>query len=811
MTEKIIALVGNPNCGKTTLFNALTGANQRVGNWPGVTVDRKEGRYRHDAKHGPQTVTVVDLPGIYALDAEDHNGSVDEVIARDYLVSREAQAVVNILDAANLERNLYLTSQILEMGLPLVVVLNMIDVAEEQGTYIQCDRLSDRLGCTVVPMIASRASGVSQLKDVLYEFLLSPQPATAQVVYPTVLEDALSVLTTPAVSMLKSTAIQPTATQPTATQPTAIQSTALDRWAALKLLEYESTPLLSPTPVLLRQVLEQRQRIHKLLGEDIDIAVADSRYSYAHRLAQAVAVRPREVSLTTSDKIDRIVLNRWLGIPIFLGVMYLLFMFVINVGSAFIDFFDIFFGTIFVEGLGQVLAAVSAPDWIQVLLADGLGSGIQTVATFIPVIGCLFFFMAFLEDSGYMARAAFVMDRFMRFVGLPGKSFVPMLVGFGCNVPAIMATRTLESRRDRILTILMNPFMSCGARLPVYALFAAAFFPTAGQNIVFSLYLIGMGMAVLTGLMMKYTLLKGDAEPFVMELPTYHLPTLKGIFIRTWERLKDFVIRAGRVIVVMVMVLSLLNSIGTDGSFGNENRNNSILSSLSQSMTPAFAPMGLRQDNWPATVGLFTGVFAKEAVVGTLDSLYTQLGESEAIAAGVDLQAEDFDFFGNLGEAFSTIPANLAALSNQLLDPLGLSVGEITSLEDAATEQTVAFTTFGQMSLRFDGQAGAFAYLLFVLMYFPCAAAMGAVYRETNAGWTAFVGLWTTGLAYWSAVLYYQSVTFRQHPISSAMWIVGLAIALGVTFALLQFAPLIKRRKQRSSELLSSGAFKDSL
>ncbi|MEL7068649.1 MAG: Fe(2+) transporter permease subunit FeoB [Cyanobacteria bacterium J06581_3] len=779
MSDPIIALVGNPNCGKTTLFNALTGANQRVGNWPGVTVDRKEGRYQQ----GGKTVRVVDLPGIYALDAEENSGSIDEVIARDYLISQEAQAVVNIVDAANLERNLYLTIQILEMGIPVVVVLNMMDVAEEQGTYIRPERLSERLGCPVIPTVASRASGVTQLKAAIDDFLVSPKPAKAQVVYQPVIEEAVTALT-PALF------------------PASQGVIPLNRWATLKLLEYDSTPLLNnPTPQLLRKVVEQRQRIHHQLGEDIDIAVADSRYSYAHRLVQAVAVRPQEISITTSDKIDRIVLNRWLGIPIFLGVMYLLFMFAINIGSAFIDFFDIFFGTIFVDGLGQLLAAVSAPEWIQVLVADGLGSGIQTVATFIPVIGCLFLFMAFLEDSGYMARAAFVMDRFMRFVGLPGKSFVPMLVGFGCNVPAIMATRTLESRRDRILTILMNPFMSCGARLPVYVLFAAAFFPTAGQNVVFSLYIIGMGMAVVTGLIMKHTLLRGEAEPFVMELPTYHLPTCKGILLRTWERLKDFVIRAGRVIVLMVMVLSLLNSIGTDGSFGNENRDNSVLSALSQTVTPAFAPMGVRQENWPAAVGLFTGVFAKEAVVGTLDSLYTQLGENEAIAAGVDLQAEEFDFFGSLGEAFSTIPANLAALSNQLLDPLGLSVGEVTNLESAATEQDVAFTTFGQMALRFDGQAGAFAYLLFVLMYFPCAAAMGAVYRETNSGWTAFVGIWTTGLAYWSATLYYQSATFRQHPVSSAAWIVGLAIALTLTFALLRFAPSLKRRHQLSPEL----------
>jgi len=378
---------------------------------------------------------------------------------------------------------------------------------------------------------------------------------------------------------------------------------------------------------------------------------------------------------------------------------------------------------------------------------------------------------------------------------------VPMLVGFGCNVPAIMATRTLENRRDRILTILMNPFMSCGARLPVYALFAAAFFPAAGQNVVFLLYLIGMGMAVVTGLIMKHTLLKGEATPFVMELPTYHLPTLKGVFIRTWERLKAFILRAGRVIVVMVMILSLLSSIGTDGSFGNEDSENSVLSSVSQTITPAFAPMGITQDNWPATVGIFTGVFAKEAVVGTLDSMYTQLGKQEAIAAGVDLDEQSFDFFGNIGEAFATIPANLAELPGTLLDPLGLSVGDVSNVETASAEQDVAFTTFGQMSLRFNGAVAAFAYLLFILMYFPCVAAMGAVYRETNAGWTAFVGLWTTGLAYSSATLFYQVMTFQQHPASSIAWVGALSLVLVATLAMMRYSR--RARRQRSAWLSS--------
>ena len=376
MTDWTIALLGNPNCGKTTLFNALTGANQRVGNWPGVTVDRKEGTYRHNGK----TVTVVDLPGIYAIDAEDEGSAVDETIARNYLLSGEAQVVVNIVDASNLERNLYLTTQVLEMGMPFLMVLNMTDVAEEQGTRINARLLSDRLGCPVVPMVASRSEGLEELRTGLDQFLLAPQTPQVQVVYPTVLEEALTALT-----------------------PVIAQSdppTPLDRWTALKLLEYDDSHFPNPSPELIKQVAEQRHRIHQVLGEDIDIAVADSRYGYAHRLVSEVATRPRQMKITRSDKIDQVVLNRWLGIPIFLAVMYLLFMFAINVGSAFIDFFDIFFGTIFVEGFGSILTTIGVPDLVKVVLANGMGGGIQTVATFIPVIACSFLFMAFLEDSG---------------------------------------------------------------------------------------------------------------------------------------------------------------------------------------------------------------------------------------------------------------------------------------------------------------------------------------------------------------------------------------------------------------------------
>jgi len=389
------------------------------------------------------------------------------------------------------------------------------------------------------------------------------------------------------------------------------------RRVSIKLLEGSSpSESMLDDEALTAALVEYRRRIRQVQKEDIDVLMADSRYGWIRQLVSGVVQQTDEVSQTVSDRIDKVVLNRWLGIPIFLLVMYVLFLVTINVGGAFIDFFDIVAGIIFVDGFSELLGTLNTPAWLTVVLAGDIGAGVQTVATFIPLIGVLFLFLAFLEDLGYMARAAFVMDRFMRFVGLPGKSFVPMLIGFGCNVPAIMATRPLENRRDRLMTIMMNPFMSCGARLPVYALFATAFFPLAGQNIVFTLYLIGIAMAVLTGLMLKSTILRGSTSHFVMELPAYHLPTLKGVLMRAWDRLKSFILRAGRVIVVMVMILSILSSIGVDGSFNNEDSDNSVLSSISRTITPVFRPMALRRENWPVTVGIFTGAFAKEAVVG---------------------------------------------------------------------------------------------------------------------------------------------------------------------------------------------------
>ncbi|WP_139324969.1 Fe(2+) transporter permease subunit FeoB [[Limnothrix rosea] IAM M-220] len=762
MRKQKIALIGNPNSGKTTLFNDLTGANQRTGNWPGVTVDRKEGKYIYDDIE----VTVVDLPGVYSLDAEDDNTGLDELIARDYLLTGEADLVINIVDASNLERNFYLTTQIIEMHLPMVTVLNMMDVAKEQGLEINTKELSQRLGCFVIPISAFLGEGITLLRSKINELIKNPGNLPTVVAYPAVIEDSIHL-------------IEPLIEEKGRNKKIST------RWFALKLLEYEDSVAPEVRGKKVDEiVIKNRRKIHQLLNEDIDIIVADSRYGFIRSLMKSAVKQTRTISSTTSDKIDQIVLNRWIGMPLFLVVMYLMFFVAINIGGAFIDFFDISVGTVFVDAPQAWLESISAPGWL-IGFVTAIGGGVQTVATFIPQIGLLFVILSILEDSGYMARAAFVMDKLMRVVGLPGKSFVPMLVGFGCNVPAIMATRTLENKRDRLMTIMMNPFMSCGARLPVYALFAAAFFPQNGQNLVFGLYLIGIGAAIFTGIVMKNTIMEGEASPFVMELPPYHIPRFKGIMIRAGDRLKSFMVRAGKVIVLMVMILSLLNSVGTDGSFGAQDSKGSILSATSRAVTPLFAPMGIERDNWPATVGIFTGVFAKEAMVGSLDSLYGQLAieeESEAVE-----EESSFDFGGGIGEAFATIPANFADLGNQMLDPLGLSVGEVTDQAMAADEQEVATGTFGQMSQRFKNPTAAFAYLLFVLMYFPCVAATGAVYRETNLGWTLLVAGWTTGLGYWVAVMFYQIATFSLHPVSSMAWVIGGVGVMAAAIASFKF------------------------
>ena len=765
-THLRIAIVGNPNCGKTTLFNILTGASQRTGNWPGVTVEQKIGHHRDAAG----TLEIVDLPGVYTIRpfAEDNEQALDEKLARDAIVKGDFDALVNIVDASNLERNQYLTAQLIETGRPMVVALNMMDVARKAGLSVDAAALAERLGVPVVPISARRGEGLDDLLAQVRAVACRDIKPAKTVPYPPPVEKLIATLLPIIDYTARHEGIEP-------------------RWLAVRLIEGDDLALRlagEETAGVLRYHLP---KLEKRLGEAPDLAIASARYAFAHEAAQAALKRRGEMPATWSDRIDRVVLHPVAGPVVFLLAIYVMFLLTINVGGAFIDFFDILAGALFVEGLGAGLAALSAPEWLRVILADGLGSGIQTVATFIPIIGMLFLVLSFLEDSGYMVRAAFLMDRWMRAIGLPGKAFVPLIVGFGCNVPAIMAARTLESRRDRILTVIMAPFMSCGARLTVYALFAAAFFPTGGQNVVFALYLIGILAAVGTGLLLKRTLLKGEPMPFVMELPPYRLPHMGSLFIHAWVRLKGFIFGAGRIIVIIVAVLAVANSLGTDGTFGNEGTERSLLSTAGRAIVPAFEPMGITEENWPASVGIFTGIFAKEAVVGTLNALYATIDHGRATAAataGAGTDAEGFSLLARLGEALASIPANFRELGAAVLDPLGLSTVAAAPAEAAGVESAV----FGAMVKRFDGQAGAFAYMLFILLYFPCVAAFSAMVREIGWRWAVLAGGWSLWLAWSLAVGFYQAARLPLHPASSLAWLAGLGIAMAAVVWLFHVA-----------------------
>jgi ferrous iron transport protein B len=746
-SDLTIGLVGNPNSGKTTIFNGLTGSTQRVGNWPGVTVEKKTGVFQVEQL----TVNVVDLPGTYSLTIVNESSSIDERIACEFILQREADLIVNILDANNLERNLYLTMQLLEMQVPMVIAVNMMDVAQQHGVSVLVQQLQKKLGCVVIPLEARKGKGIQELKKAIVKSITQNQcKSVTQLPFSKPLSSAIENLSQQLVSI---------------PAPAAVDHKNYHDWLAIRLLEDDHFARKSITPEMQICVAEQQQHIREIVNEDADILLADARYQFIQTLINSCVIKNAHANKTWTKRIDNLVLNRFMGIPIFLGVMYSLFFFSINIGGAFQDFFDMGSHTIFVEGLGHVLNGMGLPTWLTVLLANGVGKGINTTITFIPVIGAMFLFLAFLEDSGYMARAAFVIDRLMRALGLPGKSFVPMIVGFGCNVPAIMATRTLENKRDRILTVMMSPFMSCGARLAIFAVFTAAFFPVGGQDIVFLLYIIGIAMAMLTGFMLRKTVLKGEPAPLVMELPPYHLPNIRTLLLHAWQRLKGFVIRAGKLIVPICVLIGALNALNLDGSINSgEGDVHSLLSAVGRLMTPIFSPMGIDQNNWPATVGLVTGVLAKEVVIGTLNTIYSQVGQLAL------LQDSGFHFWAGLHEAFASIPANLSQLGSALGNPVLAK----------APVHTLSQNVYGLMYQRFDGQVGAIAYLLFVLLYFPCVSTTAAMLREVSRGWTIFSVLWSTGMAYCVAVGFYQLATLTRHPGSSLMWLAGIALAVGL-------------------------------
>jgi ferrous iron transport protein B len=765
--KPVIAIAGNPNAGKSSIFNMLTGSRQHVGNWPGVTVDKKEG----EIKTPQLTATIIDLPGIYSLNA----WSEDERIARDYLLAGEAALVINVVDSTNLERNLYLTRQLQEMGVPLLVVLNMTDIAAKQGIHIDAAKLAHELGEQVIAVSAVKKDDAQVLIHALTRTLATLahfQPHAIDL--PADLRDEIELLAPALAPLIK-------------------KHHWNTNWVALKVLEGDpqmEDVCIRAHLISSEQLAESRARIQKAHGLLPDEWLADVRYQHIENVLTKSNNRITAPA-SFSDRIDAVVMNKIVGFPIFLLAMYLLFWTTINFGGAFIDFFDIAFGAIFVDGMGALLTHFGAPAVVQSIVASGVGAGIQTLSTFFPIIFVLFFIIAIMESSGYMARAAFVMDRLMRVIGLPGKAFIPMLVGFGCTVPAIMATRSLENKRDRILSVFMVPFMSCGARLPVYVLFAAAFFPGQGQNLVFGLYLVGIVLAIFTGLLLKGTVYQGSIAPFIMELPRYHRPQLKAVIRSAWFRLRAFIKKGGRVLIPIIALLGVLNSVGTDGSFGNEDRENSILSTMGKAVTPIFSPMGVQEDNWPAAVGLFTGLFAKEVIVGSLNSLYSQeTVKANASATATTPGTRHFSLGNAFVEAVGTIPENLKNLASTFTDPLGIRVGAVDNNPQSAGELEVEESLFATMRTFFHhSSAAAGAYLLFVLLYIPCVVAVSATWKEVGPALTILQMYYATALGWCLSTIVYQSLEG-----GSAGWII---FASGLLAASVTSIVLYARRTGR--------------
>lgn len=725
MSSQQIALIGNPNCGKSTIFNRLTGTRQKVGNWPGVTVAKKIGHFQFE----DESIEVIDLPGIYSLTAYDEI-SEDVRITTHFLATGNIDCLVNVIDATHLERHLYLTAQLLEYQIPMIVVLNMQDVAQRRGIHIDCDRLAESLGCPVISTIAHLGEGMEDLCLALSKRALNHYRISS---YPPVIGNALVKL----------------------------QALAPQRRTChlLHLLEGDINcrPTFDPDTLALAQ--QCRSDIATEIGEDADTLIVDARYQFIHHVCLEVVDRGQKNSMTNSARLDQVLLNRWLGLPIFFGIMYLTFIIAINFGNAFQDFFAISSQAIFVEGVSQWLTAWHAPHFIVSIMV-GVGMGIHTTVTFIPILLMLFIMLSILESTGYMARAAFVMDRFMSFIGLPGKAFLPLIIGFGCNVPAIMASRTLDSERERITTILMSPFMSCSARLAVFSVFVAAFFPQHGASVIFSLYLVGIACALLTGYMIKLTLLAQESSPLVYELPAYHRPNCRNIVFAALERLKSFLWRAGKIIIPVCVVLSIVGP--------------AVLAEFGKAITPIFQPMGITPDNWPATVGLLTGTLAKEVLIGSLNTMYSQIADS---TAQTELQSVSL----LLQQALWSIPQNLSSLWHAFFNPIAV----------LAPHQEFDRIAYGEFVHRFQSPAAAYSYLLFVLLYIPCVSTFAVTVRELNWQYAAMGLLWSIVVAYTVATTFFQMTLITVHPWQSLLWL------LGSVFILLSLVAMLKLSQQK--------------
>lgn len=743
-----IALAGNPNVGKSTLFNALTGAQQHVGNWPGKTVEKKEGRLLVRN----QEIYVVDLPGTYSLTAY----SIEEIIARDFIVNERPSAVVAVVDAANLERNLYLVAQVIELEIPVIVALNMTDIAKNRGLTISAEELSKRLGgITVIETVGNRRLGIDALKNAISKVSANPQAAKLQPSFTGVLKKEFEALR----KQIK--------------EIPELSETYQAGWLATKLLEDDEAIVSElkegPGAKLVAEAKKAQKRIEAETGEDAETLIADQRYRFIAGVIDSVLERPQETVLTFSDKIDRVVTHRIWGVPIFLLMMWMVFQFTANVSGPFLDWVDGFVNeSVFNWGYRLMAAMGLEGTWMQALLTDGVIAGVGGVLVFVPVLLFLYFALALLEDSGYMARAAFVMDRVMRWMGLHGKSFLPMIVGFGCTVPAVYATRTLENEKDRKLTGFLATFMSCGARLPVYVIFGAAFFGAASGNLIFAMYVLGIAIALLTGLVLKRTVYRTTPPaPFVMELPPYRLPRPRDVWQQMWERTQGFIIKAGTVILGVSIGLWLLLAIparAEAGSFNDVAEEDSVFGVVSGAIAPVFAPAGF--GNWQASGSLITGFLAKEVVVGTMNQIYVggelEVAEEEAAPPfGEELGAAVLSF----GEAAVLTAQEVVNIVPRTINLVpGVEIGEVSFLdlgeeeeEDLTRLESALIDSFNvSAGSAAAGKIAAVAFNVFVLLYVPCMVAVAAMRQEFGARWMWYQILYTLILAWAAAVVTYQ-------------------------------------------------------
>ena len=676
-----IALAGNPNCGKTTLFNDLTGSNQYVGNWPGVTVEKKEGRLK-----GQKDVVIQDLPGIYSLSPY----TLEEVVARGYLVNEKPDAILNIIDGTNIERNLYLTTQLIELGIPVVMAVNMIDLVRKNGDKIDLKKLSAELGCQAVEISALKGEGSMKAAEMAVAAAKSGKAGELPHVFTGSVEHAIAHI------------------------EESIQGKVDDRflrWYAVKLFERDDKVQqeLKLDKALVDHIDQHIADCEKEMDDDAESIITNQRYAYINGVVdKAVKKKPRTENLTASDKIDQIVTNRILALPIFALIMWLMYAIAmgtsvadggIGIGTFATDWTnDVLFGEIVPNALGGLLESIGVAGWLYGLIMDGIVAGVGAVLGFVPQMLVLFFLLSILEDIGYMARVAFIMDRIFRKFGLSGKSFIPMLVGTGCGVPGVMASRTIENERDRRMTIMTTCFIPCGAKMPIIGLFAGALF--GGSSLVaVSAYFIGFAAIIISGIILKKTkLFAGDPAPFVMELPAYHVPAWGNVLRATWERGWSFIKRAGTVILASTIVLWFLQGFGfEDGVFGMvEDQDNSILAAVASALAWIFAPQGF--GNWRATVASISGLIAKENVVGTLGVLYHFGGE---------LSENGDEIWGEVANDYTAI--------------------------------------------------SAYSFMIFNLLCAPCFAAMGAIKREMNNGkWTAIAIGYMCLLAYCASLVVYQ-------------------------------------------------------